>query len=87
MPFDLFVKHVSYTIVSFCNPMAVLKLLTIELASSELDKVIILQSEDCISFDATLATRNLAFLLDINGEGLFLAFRVLDDELEDTIDL
>lgn len=67
--------------------MDVLKLLTIELASSELDKVIILQSEDCIRFDATLATRNLAFLLDINGEGLFLAFRVLDDELEDTIDL
>ena len=60
---------------------------TIKLASSELNKVVILESEDSISLDGTLTAGNLAFLLDINGESLLLAFGVLDDELEDTIDL
>lgn len=64
-----------------------LKLLTIKLASSELDKVIILEREDGISLDGTLAAGDLAFLLDIDSKGLLLAFGVLDDELEDTIDL
>ena len=72
---------------NFTISFFVLKMLTIQFAIGKVDKVTVLQGQNGISLDSTLTTGNLTLLLSINSIGFFLAFRVLDDELEDTIDL
>lgn len=66
---------------------SLLQELTVELAGCQGNKVLILQGKDDISLLVALSTNDLALLLDIDGEGLLLAFAILEDELEDTVDL
>lgn len=60
---------------------------TIQLARGEVNEISILQGKNGIGLVGTFALDDSTLLLQVDCEGFFLSFVVLDDELKDTIDL
>lgn len=60
---------------------------TIQLARGEVNEISILQGKNGVGLVGTFALDDSTLLLQVDCEGFFLSFVVLDDELKDTIDL